>query len=177
MKTKLLFACTLALGLTASTTADAALNAYLKLKGNKQGDIRGGVTQKGREGKIMVIAVDHQIKSPTVGKVGHGAFVVTKELDRSTPLLLKAATTGETFDFELQFWTPQLSGATGGGGAEKQHYTVKLTGARIVDHEFKLLNNKNPELTRYAEQEVISFVYETVEWIWVDGPIKASASQ
>ena len=41
-----------------------ALNAYLKLTGQKQGDIQGGVTQKGREGKIMVIAVSHEIVSP-----------------------------------------------------------------------------------------------------------------
>lgn len=30
-----------------------ALNAYLKLKGQKQGDVKGSVTQKGRENKIM----------------------------------------------------------------------------------------------------------------------------
>jgi type VI protein secretion system component Hcp len=29
-----------------------ALNAYLKLRGQKQGEIKGSVTQKGREGKI-----------------------------------------------------------------------------------------------------------------------------
>ena len=123
MKTKLLFASVLALGLVASQTAHAALNAYLTLKGNKQGEIKGSVTQKGREGKIMVIAVDHQIK-PGQSKLQHGAFVITKELDKSTPLLFKAATTGETFDFELQFWTPQIQ-AQQGVGAERQHYTVK----------------------------------------------------
>lgn len=41
-----------------------ALNAYLKLKGQKQGDIKGSVTQKGRENKIMVIAVSHEVVSP-----------------------------------------------------------------------------------------------------------------
>ena len=41
-----------------------ALNAYLTLKGQKQGDIHGSVVQKGREGSIMVIAVDHQVMSP-----------------------------------------------------------------------------------------------------------------
>ncbi|HZF48038.1 MAG TPA: type VI secretion system tube protein Hcp, partial [Polyangiaceae bacterium] len=41
-----------------------ALNAYLKLKGQTQGEIKGSVTQKGREGKIMVIAVSHEIMSP-----------------------------------------------------------------------------------------------------------------
>ena len=41
-----------------------ALNAYLKMKGQKQGEIKGSVTQKGRENKIMVIAVNHEITSP-----------------------------------------------------------------------------------------------------------------
>lgn len=172
MKTKLLFASVLALGLVASQTAHAALNAYLTLKGSKQGDIKGSVTQKGREGKIMVIAVDHQIK-PTGTKAVHGAFVITKELDKSTPLLFKAATTGETFDFELQFWTPQI-GIQQGGGSEKQHYTVKLTGAKITNFAFKMANNKNPENTRYAEYEEISFTYDKIEWLWVDGGISAS---
>lgn len=31
-----------------------ALNAYLRMKGQKLGEIKGSVTQKGREGKIMV---------------------------------------------------------------------------------------------------------------------------
>jgi hypothetical protein len=37
--------------------AHAALNAYLKLKGQKAGEIKGSVTQKGREGGIKVISV------------------------------------------------------------------------------------------------------------------------
>jgi hypothetical protein len=34
-----------------------ALNAYLILKGQKQGEIKGSVTQKGREGTILVFQV------------------------------------------------------------------------------------------------------------------------
>jgi type VI secretion system secreted protein Hcp len=41
-----------------------ALNAYLSVVGQKQGDIKGSVTQKGREGKIMVIAFTHEIVCP-----------------------------------------------------------------------------------------------------------------
>ena len=62
-----------------------ALNAYLKLKGQKQGDIKGSVTQKGREGKIMVIAASHDVLSPRdaasglpTGKRMHKPFVITK---------------------------------------------------------------------------------------------------
>lgn len=165
---KLLVACTLAVSL-ASTQAHAALNAYLTLKGSKQGGIKGSVTQKGREGKIMVIAVEHQVKTPG-GAAQHGVFTITKELDKSSPLLRKAASTGETFDFELQFWTPQLSAQTG-AGAEKQHYTVKLTGAKISSINFRMLNNKDPDTTRFAELEEVAFSYQKIEWTWTDGGI------
>jgi type VI secretion system secreted protein Hcp len=108
-----------------------ALNAYLRMKGQKQGDIKGSVTQKGREGKIMVIAVSHDIMSPrdpapglAAGKRQHKPFVITKELDKSTPLLYNALVNNENIiEWELQFWTPAPN------GIEKQHYTVKLTNA------------------------------------------------
>jgi len=38
-----------------------ALSAYVSIVAEKQGQIRGSVTQKGREGKIMVVAVQHEI--------------------------------------------------------------------------------------------------------------------
>src|SRR5512144_1187773 len=113
-----------------------ALNCYLRLKGQKQGEIKGSVTQKGRENSIMVIAVSHAIVSPRdsasglpTGKRMHKPFVITKELDKSSPLLYNCLVNNENIpEWELQFWTPQLSAATG-SGAEKQHYTVKLINA------------------------------------------------
>lgn len=158
-----------------------ALNAYLKLKGQKQGDIKGSVTQKGREGKIMVIAVSHEVLSPrdsasglATGKRQHKPFVITKELDKSSPLLYKALINNENItEWELQFWTPQISGAVGGGGAERQHYTVKLTNAKIASIDFRMLNNKNPDLVRYAEYEEIAFTYQKITWIWNDGNLTA----
>lgn len=158
-----------------------ALNAYLKLKGQKTGDIKGSVTQKGREGKIMVIAVSHAIVSPRdpasglpTGKRQHKPLVITKELDMSSPLLWNVLVTNENIpEWELQFWTPQVGGAVGGGGTEKQHFTIKLTNANIASIDFRMLNNKNPELMRYAEYEEVAFTYQKIEWIWVQGGITA----
>jgi type VI secretion system secreted protein Hcp len=155
-----------------------ALNAYLSLVGQKQGAIKGSVTQKGRENKIMVIAVSHEIISPRdaasglpAGKRMHKPYVITKDLDKSSPLLYNVLVNNENIThFELQFWTPKISAATG-AGQEFQHYTVKLTNAKIVDIKFFMLNNKNPELTRFAEYEEIAFTYEKIEWTWVDGGI------
>lgn len=159
-----------------------ALNAYLKLTGAKQGDITGSVTQKGREGKIMVIAVNHevlslrdQVSGQAVGKRQHKPFVITKELDKSTPLLFKALVTGEIItNWELQFFTPHLQ--QGSAGMEVNHYTVKLTNASITDIKSVMLNNKNPDLTKYTEYEEVSFVYQKIQWIWVNGNIVAEDS-
>lgn len=153
-----------------------ALNAYLSLKGQIQGTIKGSVIQKGREGKIMVIAVSHEIHSPRdsasglpTGNRQHSPLTITKELDQSSPLLYTALKNNEKMTtFELQFWTSQMSN-TGGSGVEKQHYTIRLTNAQICDIRFTMLNNKNPELTRYAEYEEVSFTYQKIEWIWLLG--------
>jgi len=152
-----------------------ALNAYLSLKGQKQGEIKGSVTQKGRENKIMVIAVSHEVISPRdpasglpTGKRMHKPFVITKELDKASPLLLNILTNNENItEWELQFWRPSAT------GSEQQHYTIKLTNANIASVNFRMANNKHPELMKFAEYEEIAFTYQKIEWTWVDGGITA----
>jgi type VI secretion system secreted protein Hcp len=122
-----------------------ALNAYLKLKGQKQGDINGSVTQKGRENSIMVIAVSHEIISPRdpasglpTGKRMHKPMVITKELDKASPLLYNALCNNENIPtWKLQFWTPQLR-ASAGVGNEVQHFTIELLNANIASISFRL---------------------------------------
>lgn len=160
-----------------------ALNAYLSLHGQKQGDIKGSVTQKGREGRIMIIAVSHEIVSPRdaasglpTGKRMHKPLILTKELDKSSPLLHNALCTNENLTkFELQFWTPQLS-AAGGIGQEVQHYTIGLKNANIASINFRMANNKHPDLMKFAEYEEIAFTYEAITWTWNNGGITATDS-
>jgi type VI secretion system secreted protein Hcp len=152
-----------------------ALNAYLKLKGQKQGEIKGSVTQKGREGKIMVIAVSHDIVSPRdaasglpTGKRMHKPFVITKELDKSSPLLYNALVNNENIpEWELQFWQPSAT------GAEKQHYTIKLLNANIASIDFRMANNKHPDLMKFSEYEEVAFTYQKITWTWTEGGIMA----
>ena len=152
-----------------------ALNAYLNLKGQKTGDIKGSVTQKGREGKIMVIAVSHEIVSPRdpasglpTGKRMHKPMVITKELDKSTPLLYNVLVNNENItEWQLQFWQPSAT------GAEKQHFTIKLTNANIASIAMRLPNNKHPDLMKFETYEEIAFTYQKIEWTWTDGGITA----
>ncbi len=152
-----------------------ALNAYLKIKGQKQGEIKGSVTQKGREGKIAVIAVSHEVISPRdaasglpTGKRMHKPFVITKELDKSSPLLYNVLVNNENLtEWELQFFQPSAT------GTEKQHYTVKLTNANIASIDFRMDNNKHPDLMKFAEYEQVAFTYQKIEWTWNEGGITA----
>jgi len=152
-----------------------ALNAYLKLKGQKTGEIKGSVTQKGRENKLMVIAVSHEVVSPRdpasglpTGKRMHKPYVITKELDKATPLLQNVLVNNENItEWELQFWRPSAT------GAEVQYFTVKLTNANIASISARMLNNKDPNLMKFETFEEIAFTYQKIEWTWTDGGITA----
>ena len=158
-----------------------ALNAYLRLVGEKSGEIRGSVTQKGREGKILVIAASHEVTSPrdaasgqATGKRQHLPFVITKPVDRASVPLHQVQTANESLrEWELQFWTPQLKASTG-TGAEVQYFTVKLTNASIASIAMQMPNTTSPELARLETFEEIAFTYQAIEWTWTDGASVAS---
>jgi len=157
-----------------------ALNAYLRLVGQKSGEIRGSVTQKGREGKIMVIAMSHDIVSPrdaasgqASGRRQHQPLVITKQLDKSSAPLHRVQTDNEGFrEWELQFWTPQMTGGAG-AGTEVQHFTITLTNASISSIHMEMPNTKDPELTKLETFEEVAFIYQKIEWTWTDGGITA----
>lgn len=96
-----------------------AINSLLKKNGQLQGDIKGSITQKGREGEIMVIAFEHEMQSKfdnassqIAGRSIHRPFVITKEIDRSSPLLYTALEKMENIIiWELQCFVPRSTGA------------------------------------------------------------------
>ncbi|WP_438022250.1 type VI secretion system tube protein TssD [Sorangium sp. So ce233] len=153
-----------------------ALQAHLKLKGVTQGPIDGSVTQKGREKSVAIIAVQHQIVSPRdpatgmpSGKRQHKPFVITKELDKATPLLYNALVNNESIsEWELKFYTPGTQ-ATKNIGKEQNHYTVKLTNATVASIDFYMENTRRPDAREIPEYEKVAFTYQKIEWSYDDG--------
>jgi type VI secretion system secreted protein Hcp len=152
-----------------------ALNAHLRIVAEKQGAILGSVTQKGREGSIQVIAAMHEIVSPRdpasgrpTGKRVHKPFVVTKVLDRSSPLLYSVLCHNENIkSFELHFYTPDKT------GIERQHYTVRLENANISSIIFRMPNTRSKIAAQLPEREEIAFTYQKIVWTWNEGGISA----
>lgn len=152
-----------------------ALNAYMRLTGDTQGEIKGSVTQRGREDSIMVIGYNHEVVSPRdaasglpTGKRQHKALTITKELDKSTPLLYNVLVNNENIStWELRFWQPSRT------GQEVQHYTIELVNANVAGIRSEMLNNKYPENMQHKEREHVSFTYQKIIWTWEDGGITA----
>jgi type VI secretion system secreted protein Hcp len=160
--------CLVGAGLAPLSEADAALNAYLKMKGEKSGDIKGSVTQKGREGSIQLISVSHEIVSPRdaasglpTGKIQHKPLVIRKQIDKSSPLIASALTNNERIKtWEMSVYQPNAK------GAETVAYTIKLTNASIAS--IRLVTDADGNM-----QEEIAFTYQKIEWTWADGGITA----
>ena len=156
-----------------------ALNAYLKLKGQKQGEIKGSVTQKGREGTILVFAVDHLIVSPrdaasgqASGKRTHHPIKITKEVDKASVPLYSALVTNENLPtWELNFWRQKTLGR--GSGVEVQYFTIKLTNAKVVSVHLVKPNTKDSDLKSLPDYEEVEFSYQKIEWTWTDGGLTA----
>jgi type VI secretion system secreted protein Hcp len=154
--------------LTYSPASFSALDAYLTLTGETQGSIHGDVTQAGREDTIRVVSYGHLVFTPRDSKTGlltgkrqHEPLRITKEIDRSTPKLMRAWVNGEKLtECTLEFWRPTNT------GAEQQYYTVVLTDAYIVSVRQEMLNNLNRDYLNYPVLEHVTLVYSNIEWIY-----------
>ena len=157
-----------------------AYEGYLIAKAQKQGQIKGSVIQKGKEGWIAVYGFHHEVVSPrevasgmATGKRQHKPLTITKEIDKSTPLLYQALVTNEIFsELTLRFFAPDLKGA----GKEIQIYTIKLVNANINSIVDDMANIKIAENTKLPLLEMISFTYQKIEWTWNEGGITSTDS-
>lgn len=148
-----------------------AANAYLTVSGEKQGQIKGGVIQKGKEGSIAVYQLRHEITSPrdaasgqATGKRIHKPLVITKEIDMASVKLLNALVTNENLkQVVINFWQPGSTGTKGVSGIETNYYRISLTNAAIANISQEL-PNPNPAEIKYPSLERVEFVYQKIEW-------------
>lgn len=155
---------------------------FLKLTGTKQGKIKGGVTQKGREGQIAVHALDHLIGRPdpsalvATGRLTHGALRFSKSLDPASPALYAALVGNEPMsECIVSFWLPQAK--PGGGDVEELAYTIKLTDAVVTGIAFGLPDAAAPGADKRGAIETVSLAYRAIEWTWTAGNLTASATR
>lgn len=155
-----------------------ALTGYLSLSGTTQGDIKGDCTQAGREDKILVYAFEHSLEIPKDTHTGlptgqriHNPLSITKHIDKASPLLYQACSSGEQFkNVELQFYRINPE------GKEELYYTIKLETAIIVSIKtykpMTLLEQSRP----YHDMEEVQFTYEKIIWTYETDGIESEDS-
>ena len=141
--------------------------AFMTAKGQRQGDIAGNVTEKGREGTIALFAASYEIVTPydpqsghVSGKRQHKPVTIVKVIDQASPKLLQAMATNEVLtSVKIEFWrrTPEAAGP---------YFVITLTNALIVD--FALGSPDAPERVGFAREEfeTVAMTYQKIEWTW-----------
>lgn len=156
-------------------------NVYLKIKSKRHGDLKGSVIQRGKEGLIALISVNHQLLSQrdastgqAAGKRQHKPIIFTKEPDKLTPLFYQMLV--ENIEVEeasfLFYGTETTSGIGYAAGAERLLYTINLKKAFVANVDLTLYNAAE-DLHKPGCIENISIVYNEIEWEWKDGKIVA----
>lgn len=158
---------------TSGSEPNQRLVAYLQVKGQKLGVIKGGSPAPKRQDWIDVLGFDYGVKAPrdlatglATGKRQHQPLKITKALDKSTPLLFQALVTNEVLsEVTLEFVRTQPD------GTEAVVYRIKLTNAGLSEiHQY--------DEGRAGQQpyEELSFVFQKIDLTWVDGAITATDS-
>ncbi|AET90708.1 hcp protein [Burkholderia sp. YI23] len=140
--------------------------------------VEGSNKVQGHEGKILVQAVDHTIEIPKspqtglpTGKRVHGAMTITKEIDKSSPKLFQALTSGEQMkDVSLEFYRVSPK------GTEEKYYTVKLSNAILTNMKSWTPNALDPNNKQIGHMEDLAFTYEKISWTYEPDGIEAEDS-
>ncbi|MEA3428881.1 MAG: Hcp family type VI secretion system effector [Thermodesulfobacteriota bacterium] len=155
-----------------------SMPSHLSVTGKNQGKIEGSCEIKGREGTILVYALDHVVTIPSdpgtgqpTGKRIHKPMTVTKEIDKSSPKLYQGLTSGEQLsEVVLDFYRISPT------GTEEKYFTTKLETAIIVSMEAFYPETFLSENEAYKHMEKVSFTYEKIIWTWQPDGIEAEDS-
>lgn len=152
-----------------------ALNSWLVLEGESQGNIEGSGDINPHEKKMEIWGWNHEVISPRdaasglpTGKRQHKPFQVVKAIDIASPLLMNVLTNNENItSWALTCYRPSPS------GAEEHFWSVKLVNANIAGIRQESLNNKYAENMPHPPRETISFTYQKITWTHETGSKEA----
>jgi uncharacterized protein len=147
-------------------SSEVAIHGYMSIKGRYRGFISAGCSTQDSIGnrcqdlhtdEIMVLSFTHNLSNgDNTDRATHRPILITKHLDKSTPLLAEALTSREIVDCKINFY--RINAA----GQQERYFYVELTGGLIVDQRIEvphsiLLNDQYP-------QEYLAIRYESIGW-------------
>ncbi|WP_339547033.1 Hcp family type VI secretion system effector [Pseudomonas sp. RA_35y_Pfl2_P32] len=148
-----------------------ANHSYMTITGKKQGLISAGCSsqnsignkcQARHEDEIMVLAYSHNMAAgndggTSGGRGKHMPVILTKNIDKSTPLLASALHEGEEIDCKINFYR------TSPAGFHEKYFTVTLSGGCIAH-----LSVQVPHAIHMGDaqpQELVAIRYREISWV------------
>ncbi|CAI8843727.1 Hcp family type VI secretion system effector [Pseudomonas serboccidentalis] len=147
-----------------------ANHSYMSITGNRQGLISAGCSdinsignkcQLGHLDEIMVLSYSHNMTTGNDGGVTadrgkHLPIMITKNIDKSTPLLSSAWHEREVLDCTIFLYRTSPS------GTQDKYFKIHITGAKIA--HINLLVPHAIHLNDAQPQELVSFTYRDISW-------------
>jgi type VI secretion system secreted protein Hcp len=99
------------------------------------------------------------------GRRVHRPLVITKEIDKSSPMLYQALCTGERLlEVKLDWFRIDET------GTEELYYSVQLKNALISKVKPWMPNAMDASMSGFRHMEDVSIIYEKIIWTWeLDG--------
>jgi len=149
---------------------------YMSVKGSKQGNISDKAgEQLGHENEILCQSFHHDVQIPTdistglaAGKRVHGPMNIIKNIDRTSPMLYSALVSNELLtEVVIKHYKTDPTGTL------QNHFTVKLENAIIKAIRASAPNYLDQTKEQFTYTEEVSFTYQKISWLWVDGGIES----
>ncbi|WP_144940588.1 Hcp family type VI secretion system effector [Pseudomonas alabamensis] len=149
--------------------------AYISIRGETQGNITqgaftaesvGNIFVEGHEDEILVQEISHHISVPTdpqsgqpAGQRVHGPLTFTCALNKATPLLYNALTSGEMLPtVELSWYRTSIE------GKQERFFTTILTNAIIVDIDLVMPHAQDKNNKDFTQFLKVSMTYRGITW-------------
>ena len=151
---------------------------FLKAGGS---DIQGEstITSQGRENSIECYGFNSEVQTSREATTGlstgrriHLPIRISKKIDKSSPLILKALTTNQAIEGTFKFFRANPSG----DGTSQHYYSVNITNARVASvKQLSEVHNDTKDLGLPALEE-ITFVFQDIRWTYEEGGVEHNDS-
>ena len=155
---------------------------HLKLKLEKQGDIKGDSSQESldRKDTIECIYYEHSVTTAREantnvmsGRRQHSPILIRKHFDKATPLIMQALTTNEKVkEAAFKFYRPNPKG----DGTTEQFYTITIKNGNVASVKQISPDTKSEGDVHNQPVEEIEFVFQDIEWRHETGKTSAADS-
>ena len=147
------------------TIEDSEGNAFTE--GASSEESIGAFAKESHEDEVLVLAFEHDMVNlltddrtgERTGNPRHRKLVITKLLDKSTPLLWGALAQNSAMTVNIEFYR----GADAGSGGEPVHYySIELEGAKMSRWLTPRCHGRRND--NYMAYEKVAFTYNSITW-------------